>query len=184
MTYLYIKAIHIIFIVTWFAGLFYITRLFIYITEAHNKPEPARSELLAQLKLMARRLWYGITWPSAVITLLAGTTLLILQPEWLQYPFMHVKLGLVLLLYLYHFSLQYIHNLLQKDIVKYSSQQLRMWNEVATLFLVSIVFLIILKNALSMVWGLVGLLLLVIILFLSIKIYKQWREAKQKKDSF
>ena len=67
---------------------------------------------------------------------------------------MHIKLTLVFFLYLYHFSLQYIFKQLKKDIVKYSSQQLRFWNEVATLFLVSIVFLIVLKSALSMVWGL------------------------------
>ena len=156
MTFLYLKAVHIIFIVTWFAGLFYMPRIFIYIVEAHGKPEPEKSILLKQLKMMASRLWFAITWPSAIITLGIGTSLIINQPEWLQQGFMHIKLTLVFLLYLYHFSLHVIFRQLNSDVVKYSSQQLRFWNEVATLFLISIVFIIVLKSALSMVWGLIG----------------------------
>jgi putative membrane protein len=178
MTFLYLKAIHIIFIVTWFAGLFYIPRLFIYITEAHEKAEPEKSILIRQFKVMASRLWFGITWPSAIITLVMGTSLIINQPAWLQQSFMHVKLALVFMLYVYHFSLHYIFNLLKKDIVKYSSSQLRIWNEVATLFLISIVFIIVLKNALSMLWGLVGLLGVMMLIFAGIKIYKKFRNGK------
>src|SRR5690348_5890297 len=121
MTFLYLKAVHIIFIVTWFAGLFYMPRLLIYMTEAHEKPEPERSILLKQFKMMASRLWFGITWPSAIITLALGTSLIVNQPGFLQQGFMHIKLTLVFLLYLYHFSLQHIFNLLKKDIVRYSS---------------------------------------------------------------
>ena len=95
MTSLYLKAVHIIFIVTWFAGLFYMPRLFVYIIESHAKSEPEKSILLRQLNLMASRLWYGITWPSAIITLGMGTSLLINQPEWLSIGFMHMKLTLV-----------------------------------------------------------------------------------------
>ena len=67
MDFLYLKALHIIFVVTWFAGLFYIVRLFIYQTEAAQKPEPAREILQTQYKLMSKRLWYIITWPSAIL---------------------------------------------------------------------------------------------------------------------
>lgn len=177
MTHLYLKAVHIIFVVTWFAGLFYMPRLFVYITEAHNKPEPEKSILLNNLKLMASRLWFAITWPSAIITLLLGVSMLIHQPEWLSMGFMHIKLTLVFLLYLYHLSLHYIFNLLKKDVVKYSSQQLRMWNEVSTLFLISIVFIIVLKNGLSMIWGLAGLLAVMIVIFAGIRIYKKIRNG-------
>ena len=175
MTFLYLKAVHIIFIVTWFAGLFYMPRLLIYMTEAHAKGEIERSVLLTQFKIMASRLWYGITWPSAIITLGMGASLIIHQPEWLQQGFMQVKLTLVALLYGYHFSLQHIFNLLKRDIVRYTSQQLRLWNEIATLFLISIVFIIVLKNALSMVWGLAGLLVVTFGIMLGIKIYKRFR---------
>src|SRR5687767_10146729 len=114
MTFLYLKAVHIIFIVTWFAGLFYMPRLLIYITEAHTKSEPAKSILTNQYKIMASRLWFGITWPSAIITLGLGTALLINQPGYLSQGFMHIKLTLVFFLYIYHFSLQHIFNLLKK----------------------------------------------------------------------
>jgi putative membrane protein len=176
MTSLYLKAVHIIFIVTWFAGLFYMPRLFVYIIESHTKPEPEKSILLRQLNLMASRLWYGITWPSAIITLGMGTSLLINQPEWLSMGFMHMKLTLVFLLYLYHVSLQVILNQLKKGTVKYTSQQMRLWNEVSTLFLISIVFLIVLKNALSMLWGLAGLLAVVILIMTGMRVYKKFRK--------
>lgn len=176
MTFLYLKAIHIIFIVTWFAGLFYMPRIFVYIVEAHGKAEPEKSILLKQLKMMASRLWYAITWPSAIITLCMGTALIINQPEWLQKGFMHIKLTLVFLLYLYHFSLHLIFKQLQRDVVKFSSQQLRFWNEVATLFLISIVFLIVLKSALSMMWGLVGIITVSILITMGIRIYKKFRK--------
>jgi putative membrane protein len=176
MTSLYLKAVHLIFIVTWFAGLFYIPRLFVYITEAHEKAEPEKSILLKQLKMMAARLWFGITWPSAIITLCMGSALIINQPAWLQHGFMHIKLTLVFLLYLYHFSLHYLYKLLKKDVVKYSSQQLRIWNEIATLFLISIVFIIVLKNTLSMAWGIVGLLVVTFLILAGIKLYKKFRK--------
>jgi putative membrane protein len=176
MTFLYLKAIHIIFIVTWFAGLFYMPRLFIYMTEAHEKGEPEKSILLKQFKVMSSRLWFGITWPSAIVTFILGTSLIVNQPQWLQQGFMHVKLTLVFFLYVYHFSLHYIFKLLKRDIVRYSSQQLRLWNEVATLFLISIVFIIVLKNALSMMWGLAGLLSIMILIFAGMKIYKKYRK--------
>ena len=71
--YFYVKALHIIFVVTWFSGLFYIVRLFIYSAEAHLKPEPERTILLRQFGQMQHRLWYIITWPSAILTLVLGT---------------------------------------------------------------------------------------------------------------
>jgi len=176
MTFLYLKAVHIIFIVTWFAGLFYMPRLFVYIVEAHSKGEPEKSILLKQLNLMASRLWYGITWPSAIVTLLMGAALILNQPSWLEQGFMHIKLTLVFFLYAYHFSLQYLFNQLKKGMVRYSSQQLRFWNEVATLFLISIVFIIVLKNALSMVWGLAGLLAVTLLIVAGMAIYRKYRK--------
>lgn len=176
MDYLYLKALHIIFIVTWFAGLFYIVRLFIYQTEANEKSEPERSILGSQLALMSRRLWMGITWPSAIITLIFGSLLIYQQPGWLQLPFMHLKLAFVFFLYVYHFSCHWLFKQLQKGEVRFSSNQLRIWNEVATVFLVAIVFLIVVKNQLSWVWGTLGILIFGVILMLAIKLYKRIRE--------
>jgi putative membrane protein len=151
-------------------------RLLVYITEAHSKPEPEKSVLLKQLKMMASRLWFGITWPSAIITLGMGTALIVNQPEWLQHGFMHIKLTLVFFLYMYHLSLHKIFQLLRNDIVKYNSQQLRIWNEVATLFLIGIVFIIVLKNAFSMIWGIAGLLVVTLLIMTGIKLYKNYRK--------
>lgn len=178
MDYLYIKSLHLIFIVTWFAGLFYIVRLFIYHTEALGKPEPEKTILSAQLKLMTRRLWFGITWPSAIMTLIFGSWLLIKEPDWLEQSFMQVKLTFVGLLYLYHLICHRIYKNLQSDKARFSTNQLRIWNEVATLFLVAIVFLIIVKTQLSWIWGTIGLFLFAILLMLVIRIYKRIRERK------
>ncbi|MDF2187092.1 CopD family protein [Paraflavitalea sp. CAU 1676] len=174
--YLYIKALHIIFIVTWFAGMFYMPRLFIYNTEAGDKPEAAKAALREQFAIMMKRLWYGITWPSAVLTLIFGLTtwhLMGATPEWLK-----VKLLFVIGLYIYHFTLHVIFKQQQQGVFKYSSQQLRIWNEVATIFLVAIVMLVVVKQSLSFLWGIVGLLLFVILLMSAIKIYKILRDKK------
>jgi putative membrane protein len=176
--YLYVKALHIVFVVTWFSGLFYIVRLFIYNAEANEKQEPARSILLEQLSLMTRRLWYGITWPSAILTLLFGTWMYMMYadlPAWLIF-----KLCFVLGLYAYHFSLHIIFKQQMAGVFKYSSQQLRIWNEVATIFLMAIVMLVVVKDSMSFVWALTGLLLFIIVLMTAIRIYKHYRPAANK----
>ena len=180
MSYLYIKALHIIFIVTWCAGLFYIVRLFIYYAEAAERPEAERKILQEQFQLMQKRLWYGITWPSAILTFIFGFSLVYTLnlyetlPGWLIW-----KLGFVSGLYVYHFLCHQLFKQQQNGIIKYSSNQLRLWNEVATLFLISIVFLVVLKSTLSMLWGIAGLILFSAILMLAIRIYKRVREAGQ-----
>jgi len=168
--YYYIKALHIIFIVTWFAGLFYMPRLLIYNTEANDKPTEIAEALHQTFVTMIKRLWWGITWPSAILTLIFGSStwyLLGSLPTWLM-----VKLCFVVGLYAYHFTLHIIIQQQVKGIYKYSSQQLRIWNEVATIFLVAIVMLAVVKQALSFVWALIGLLAFIIVLMSAIKIYK------------
>jgi putative membrane protein len=182
MTVDYVKALHIIFVVTWFAGLFYMPRLFIYNTEAQQLGEIERTVLQKQFNVMLKRLWYGITWPSAIITLVMGIWVLtssgfhriVFQPEgrWLL-----VKLIFVLLLYAYHYSLHIIFKQEIRGAFKYSSNQLRIWNEVATIFLFAIVMLVVVKQAMSAVWGLSSLLFLIVVLMLAIRIYKKLRKA-------
>ncbi|HMB63902.1 MAG TPA: CopD family protein [Eudoraea sp.] len=176
--YNYIKALHLIFVITWFAGLFYIPRLFIYHIEANERTSPGRELLITQFKTMAKRLWYIITWPSAILATLFAVWLLVLMPRWLEQPWMHVKLGLVLLLVMYHLKTHQIFLQLQKDTVKYSSGFMRIWNEGATLFLFAIVFLAILKNAFNWVYGLIGIVILGILLMLGIRLYRQLRNMK------
>ncbi len=173
--YFYIKALHIIFVVTWFSGLFYIVRLFVYSAESNAKHEPERSILLKQFSVMQKRLWYGITWPSAILTLIFGIWIGILYgslPTWLL-----IKLFFVLALFIYHLSLHSIFLQQQRGNFKWSSQKLRIWNEVATLFLIAIVMLAVAKQLLSVVWGVAGLVSLAIILMAAIRIYKKYRKA-------
>ena len=146
MPLLTLKALHIIFIVTWFAGLFYIVRLFIYQREAQDKTGQERDILTKQFKLMSSRLWMGITWPSAILTAITGPWLLLKFPGYLDQPWMHLKLTLVALLYAYHFYCHKIFKEQQSDTYKLDSTQLRIWNEVATLFLFAIVFLVVCKS--------------------------------------
>ncbi len=174
--YLYIKSLHLIFVVTWFAGLFYIPRLFIYHIEAWQKPSPDKEILSQQLKLMTRRLWYIITWPSAILCTLFAVWLLVLMPTWLQETWMHVKLTFVVLLFIYHFKCHQIFKQLQRDKVKYTSRFMRIWNEVATLILFAVVFLVILKNAFNWIYGVVGIFVLMILLMLGIRLYKRIRD--------
>ncbi|MEN8765442.1 MAG: CopD family protein [Wenyingzhuangia sp.] len=181
MDYLYIKSLHIIFVVTWFAGLFYIVRLFIYHKEAEKKEETARFILQQQYKLMEKRLWYIITWPSAILASGFAGYLLYLSPHYLQEPWMWVKLSFVLVLYLYQFICQKMYNQLQNNICKYSTMQLRLWNEVPTVILFSVVFLVVLKNAIGWVWGVIGILLFSLSLMLMAKLYKKLR-SKNKWD--
>ncbi len=177
---LYIKALHIIFMVTWFAGLFYIVRLFIYHVETREEFEKSQKQqadvikhevLIKQFKLMQKRLWYGITWPGGILTTVFGFWLLIKMNLW-SAPYMHIKLAFIFLLILYHFSCQYIYNRLRRDIISYTGNQLRVWNEVATLFLVAIVFVVVLKNTFNWIYGVVGLIVFAAALMAAIKIYK------------
>ncbi len=178
--YTYIKALHIIFVVTWFAGLFYFPRLFIYNTEANDKPSEVKNALQEQFRIMMKRLWYGITWPSAILTLIFGITIMI-NGNWHKLlggdsgKWLDIKLIFVVFLYFYHYSLHILFKQQMKGIFKYSSQQLRIWNEVATILLIAIVMLATVKDSISFVWGIIGMLLFIALLLFAIKIYKKLR---------
>lgn len=178
---LYIKSLHIIFIVTWFAGMFYMPRLFIYNTEAQERPDIERKILQEQFGIMMRRLWFGITWPSAILTALFGPWLLFrmgLASQLLDdtMRWLLIKLIFVAGLYAYHFSLHRIFKQQSAGIFRYSSQQLRIWNEVATIFLVAVVLLVVVKQGMSLVWGLGGLVAFIVLLMSAIKVYKHLRK--------
>lgn len=175
--YLVFKALHIITVVTWFAGLFYMPRLFVYFAEADTKPETEKNVLQKQFKIMQRRLWYGITIPS---TILAPTFAGFMLPLWdiKHTPWLRIKLWLVVLLFVYEAYLHIIFLRQQKNIVKESPLKLRFINEISTLFLVSIVFLVVMKDAIGFIYALAGLLLLIVVLISAINIYKRVRENK------
>ncbi|MDA9334873.1 CopD family protein [Flavobacteriaceae bacterium] len=174
-SYNYIKSLHLIFVITWFAGLFYIPRIFIYHIEASQKATPEKEILGTQLKLMAKRLWFIITWPSAILAVVFGIWLLALAPYWLEQSWMHAKLGFVMLLIMYHIKTHLIFKQLQKDQIMYTSNFMRIWNEGATLLLFAVVFLVLLKSTLNMAYGMLALVGLAVLLMLGIKLYKRTR---------
>ena len=178
MNYLVFKSLHIISVVTWFAGLFYMPRLFVYFAEAESKTTTEKKILQDQFKIMERRLWYGITWPSAIAVLIFGTVLVMQFWPISDHPWLIVKLVFVVGLYGYHLFLHKIFKQQQANNISYSPFSLRIINEISILFLVAIVFLVILKDVLSMFYGIIGLFILMAILLLVIKIYKKNREKK------
>ena len=178
MDYLTIKSLHLIFVITWFAGLFYIVRLFIYQRETMDKPDVESSVLLSQFAVMAKRLWLGITWPSALLTVFFGTWLLVIQPSWLEQAFMHVKLGFVAFLIIYHLVCNRLYKKLQNGEPIWNSNKLRIWNELATIILVAVVFLIVKKNTVDWLYGTLGLVIFAGVLMLAIKWYKKLRNEK------
>lgn len=176
--YNYLKSLHLIFIVTWFAGLFYIVRLFVYQIEAASKPSPEKEILQKQYKIMTYRLWYIITWPSAIITSIFAFWMLLFTEVgrlWLQQPWMHVKLGFVFLLYIYHYKCHRIYLELQRDEIKYSNNYMRLFNEGATLILFSVVFLVILKNEFNWIFGVIGIVVFSVLMMLGFNLYKRIR---------
>lgn len=162
--------------------MFYIVRLFIYNTEAQEKGEPEKRILTDQFSIMIKRLWLGITWPSAILTIIFGgwiawiTSATYFSP--VTQSWILIKLGFVAALYAYHFTLQRIYSDQMKGIFRFTSNLLRIWNEVATILLIAIVMLASVKESMSWVWGVVGLLLFTAVLISAIKIYKLIRSKK------
>ena len=176
MYYNYIKALHLIFVITWFAGLFYLPRLFIYHIEATKKDQLTKQILTEQFKMMSKRLWYIITWPSAILAILFAVILLIMMPNWLFQSWMWIKLVFVFLLILYHLKTHQMFKQLQRDEVRYSARFMRFWNEGATLILFSVVFLVILKSSFHWIFGLLGFFGLAFLLVLGIRLYQKTRK--------
>src|SRR5690606_12768051 len=176
MLYLYAKAIHIIFVICWMAGLFYMVRLFIYHTEARQRPAAEYQVLHRQFIVMESKLWWIITTPAMYLTVVAGLVMLYVNPALLQAGWMHVKLAFVLGLIGYHFICQRIMLNLRSEVNRWTSLRLRLWNELATVLLFAIVFVVVLKSAVNWIYGVLGLLLLGVMLMVAVKWYKKIRE--------
>lgn len=179
MQYLYVKALHLIFIVTWFAGLFYIVRLFIYQTEAKDKSEVEQEILIPQFKIMAKRLWYGITWPSMFLVVIFGTWMILLNPALLKQGWLHWKLMMVLGLIAYHLLNHKIFKELMNDKYRWNSIKLRLWNELATVFLFAIIFtVIVFRSGQGVLAGILGITGVIASLVLGVMAYKKFRSKK------
>jgi putative membrane protein len=177
MLVLYVKALHVIFVICWYAALFYMPRLLIYHSEANQKEEPDRSILSKQLKTMQGKLWYIIGWPSLALSWLFGVWLIVLRWDdiynkaWFLLKFIFV-LGLTL----YHLQTHFIFRQFQRDVFRWTSFRLRLFNEIATVILFVVIFLVIPKQDQGWVQGLLALLALAAALFLSVYFYKKHRQ--------
>ena len=134
---LWLKAFHIVFVVSWFAGLFYLPRLFVYHAQAADAPSNER------FKVMERKLYRGIMLPAMVLTVASGLWL------WLAYGFaggwLHAKVTLVAVLVVYHFWLQKLLGDFARDANRRSHVFYRWVNEIPTVLLVAIVILVVVK---------------------------------------
>lgn len=177
MSLLYLKAVHIIFVVSWFAGLFYIVRLFIYHVEAEEKPDTEKKILQAQYTVMEGRLWKIITVPAMILTVITGVAMIFINPQYyLHADWMYVKLGFVVVLLVYHFLCGRIVGQLRQGIMPASGLQLRYWNEVATLLLIAIVFIVVLRNGLDWIWGTASLIALAVLFMIIVKaVNNRWK---------
>ncbi len=181
MAYYWFKSFHIVGVVVWFAGLFYLVRLFIYHVEAEAEPEPARSILKNQYTLMEKRLYGIITTPGMVVAVAMAIALLVQMPEYLKEGWMHIKLGFVALLLVYHHYCARLMKQLHRGDCKWSGQQLRALNEAPTLLLVAIVMLVIFKNNFptgATTWLMVGL---VVTMAATIQLYARKRRLDKEK---
>lgn len=175
------KALHIVGFISWFAGLFYIVRLFVYHAEAGDRPPVERDVLRAQLEIMQTRLWKIITWPAMLLTFGGGITMLIklgrIDP-WLHWKFVWLA-GLVG----YHLVCGRIRRQQREGTFTWTSGRLRMFNEIATMIMFAIVFLAVFKSALSAIWGALGLLVLGISLSVGLRAYRRARERAAERTA-
>ena len=156
-SYDFVKSLHLIFVITWFAGLFYMPRLFIYHIESRDKPQPDAGVLAAQFRIMERRLWKIITWPSAILCTLTAA--------WM--------------LWWYHLAMHRMYLKFQREDYTYTSHFMRIWNEGATMILFAVVFLAILKTTFDWLYGLVGMIGLAVLIMIGIRAYKRVREREE-----
>ena len=177
--YLYIKALHLIFVITYFAGLFYMPRIMVYMVEAAERPQAEADIIIPQLQLMMRRLWQIITVPSAILGLIFGLWMLLINPFLLGKSWMLVKLVFVGLLILYHIKTYRFYKSLLLGNYKRSASFFRIWNEGATLILFAVIFLAILKDSINWIFGLLGLFGLTFLLMLGIRVYKRYRNKNE-----
>ena len=182
-SYLWFKTLHIVGVVVWFAGLFYLVRLFIYHVEAEELSAELREPFKAQYALMEKRLANIITTPGMVVAVTMAAGLLIAQPTWLHQTWMHAKLAFVAALLIYHWFCYRLMRQLQAGTCHWSGKQLRALNELPTLLLVIVVMLVVFKSSFptgAATWFVVGL---VVFMAASIQFYARWRRLRRESEN-
>jgi len=180
MPYLWLKAFHLIGVVVWFAGLFYMGRLFVYHAEASLEPEPAQSILKKQYQIMEKRLFGIITTPGMWVTVIMAGGMLVLEPDLLKLGWLHIKLVFVLLLVGYHHFCKRLMRKLENNTCTWTGQNFRAFNELPTLLLVVIVLLAVFKGTLSLTWTTGLIIALIVSMVAAIQLYAKKRKQDQE----
>ena len=175
MAYQIIKALHIIFMVSYFAGLFYLVRLFVYYKDTDAFQENKKSILREQYVFMMTRLWNIITLPAFVLMSTFGIVMILLNPGLMQAGWFHLKMFFLLGLFAYHYwswkKIKTIKNLQGTDLQD-SNVGLRQFNEIATFLLFLIIFTVILKSLIIAYWWqlILGFIVLVVGITMIVKL--------------
>ena len=181
--YLWFKTLHIVGVVVWFAGLFYLVRLFIYHVETAELAPELQQPFRDQYSLMEKRLANIITTPGMVVAVSMAIGLLVAQPSWLHQSWMHAKLLFVAFLLGYHWLCYRLMGQLQRGECNWSGRQLRALNELPTLLLVIVVLLVVFKQQFptgAATWLTVGL---VVFMAASIQFYARWRRLRAEREA-
>ena len=175
MALLYFKAFHVIGFVSWFAGLFYWLRIFVYLAEATDREQPARAILFEQFTKMERRVYSIIVVPGAAITWVCGVAMLVINPYYLTEGWLQVKLALLVgLVGFQAYAKTYVTGI-EAGTRAVRAERLRMLNEVPTVFLLAIVLLAVLRNSLSAVTAVAIVLVFIALLGVGIRYYRGYR---------
>jgi protoporphyrinogen IX oxidase len=175
MALYYFKAFHIIGGVAWFAGLFYLVRIFVYHIEANQKDVSLQSHFKDQYVLMEQRTYKIICNPAMMITWFCGLSMTILNPAYWSMPWFQFKIVVLILLTCYHLWTKSMIKKLSQDQQPYTSFQFRLLNELPTIFLLTIVLLAVLRDTLNFFYALGGVLVFAVLLYVIAKIYKTRR---------
>ena len=175
MLYTVIKAIHLIFMVSYFAGIFYLVRLFVYYKDTDEFEEVKKKVLREQYVFMARRLWNIITVPAGVIMLASGLTMIFLNFGLMKTPWFHLKLTFLVGLAVYHYwcwKMVLQIKSLYGDAMLLKNLKLRQANEIATFILFLVIFTVILKSLVIEYWWqlITGFVVLVVSIMGTVKL--------------
>ncbi|PVV61373.1 CopD family protein [Chryseobacterium sp. HMWF035] len=184
MLYTIIKALHIIFMVSYFAGIFYLVRIFVYYKDTDEFAEEKKKILREQYTFMARRLWNIITVPAGVIMTVCGLTMIFLNLGLMKMPWFHLKLTFLVGLAFFHYwawrKLLLIIKL-NGETLSTSNVKLRQINEIATFILFLVVFTVILKSSVIEYWWqlIVGFFVLVFLIMMTVKLVNKNKNKKK-----
>jgi putative membrane protein len=177
MDYNFLKSLHIIFVVSWFAGLFYLPRLLVYHAEAQEQDAQAREILSKQFEKMEKLLFNAIMIPAMFLTWITGLSMIYLTwwDSFGSHTWLHLKLAFVVGITIYHFVCRYLIRKFRSGEFILTGNQLRLFNEIATILLVAIVFIVIAKNTFDMLLGMGGFIIFAIVIMAAVTIVKKIR---------